>query len=105
MMSGWPRGAVDSLRCSADVLTGFRPFAHSLAPPLRSLQRGRGWRGGAGETGEAGGGDETRGERETGKECGKMDGGEKRHRKSQKKGRPEMDATLSLNRVRSKKGR
>lgn len=58
MMSGWPRGAVDSLRCSADVLTGFRPFAHSLAPPLRSLQRGRRWRGegGAGETGEAGGG-------------------------------------------------
>lgn len=51
VMSGWPQGAVDSLRCSADVLTGFGPFAHLFAPPLHSLQRGQGW-GGAGEMGE-----------------------------------------------------
>lgn len=40
-MSGWPRGAVDSLCCcSADVLTGSGPFAHSLAKKDTGLQRG-----------------------------------------------------------------
>lgn len=51
MMSGWPRGAVDSLCCSADVLTGSRPFAHSLAPPLTAKRTGVA-EGDAGETGE-----------------------------------------------------
>lgn len=43
-MSGWPKGAVDSERCSADVLTGSGPFAHTLTPSLFSLQNGQGWR-------------------------------------------------------------
>lgn len=51
VMSGWPRGAVDSLCCSADVLTGSRPFAHSLAPPLTAKRTGVA-EGDAGETGE-----------------------------------------------------
>lgn len=51
MMSGWPRGAVDSLCCSADVLTGSGPFAHSLDPPLTAKRTGVA-EGGAGETGE-----------------------------------------------------
>lgn len=42
VMSGWPQGAVDSLCCSAAVLTGSGPFALSLAPPLHSLQKGQG---------------------------------------------------------------
>lgn len=42
VMSGWPQGAVDSLRRSADVLTGFGPFAHFFAPSLHSLQKGQG---------------------------------------------------------------
>lgn len=94
-MSGWPRGAVDSLRCSADVLTGSRPFAHSLAPPLCALQRGQGR--GAGETNEVGEGGTGR-ERETGRRCGKMDcgkelkgGREGRHNKE--RGRRGTDLT------------
>lgn len=37
-MSGWPQGAVDSLCCSADVLTGSGPLASLLSLSLRSLQ-------------------------------------------------------------------
>lgn len=60
VMSGWPRGAADSARCSADVLPGSGLL---LACPFRSLPglverwappppHGKRGRGGAGETGE-----------------------------------------------------
>lgn len=51
MMSGWPQGAVDSLCCSADVLTGSGPLASLLSLSLCSLQSIQRW-GVAGETAE-----------------------------------------------------
>lgn len=67
VMSGWPWGAVDSLRCSADVLTGSRPFARPSA--LLAAKRTGVGVGGAGEMGE--------GERrlESWERMWKMDGG------------------------------
>lgn len=94
MLSGWPRGAVDSLCCSADVLTGSRPFAHSLAPLLTTKRTGVA-EGDAGETGEVEGGEKQEESRKLGdnveKGIGKRwvdeKGGMRNHRKRETRSR------------------